>query len=42
MRTKLPAIVNKTGNMVEWFIDGLKIATISGATFASSNIFIGV
>jgi hypothetical protein len=34
-------IVNKTGGTVEWFIDGLKLATISGATFAASNIFIG-
>jgi len=42
MRTKLPAIVNKTGNTVEWFIDGLRIATITGATFTSSNIFIGL
>jgi hypothetical protein len=42
MRTKLPAIVNKTSNTVEWFIDGLRIATITGATFTSSNIFIGL
>ncbi|NOS69361.1 MAG: hypothetical protein HOP33_05450 [Verrucomicrobia bacterium] len=34
-------IVNKTGNTVEWFIDGLKIATISSASFAASNIFVG-
>jgi hypothetical protein len=35
-------IINKTGNTVEWFIDGLRIATIPGATFTSSNIFIGL
>lgn len=34
-------VVNKTGNTVEWFIDGLKIATVTNATFAASNIFIG-
>jgi Immunoglobulin domain len=35
-------IINKAGDTVEWFIDGLKIATIPGANFASSNIFIGL
>ncbi len=35
-------IINKTGDTVEWFIGGLKIATITGANFASSNIFIGL
>jgi hypothetical protein len=35
-------IINKTGNTVEWSIAGLKIATITGASFASSNIFIGL
>jgi len=35
-------IINKSGGTVEWSIDGLKIATITGATFASSNIFIGL
>jgi len=34
-------IVNKTGNSVEWFIDGLKIATVTNATFTASNIFVG-
>jgi GH25 family lysozyme M1 (1,4-beta-N-acetylmuramidase) len=34
-------IVNKTGSTVEWFIDGLKIATVTNVTFTSSNIFIG-
>ncbi len=35
-------IINKAGDTVEWFIGGLKIATITGASFASSNIFIGL
>jgi hypothetical protein len=35
-------IVNKTGSTVEWFIDGLKIATVTNVTFTSSNIFIGL
>ena len=34
-------VINKTGSTVEWFIDGLKIATISGAGFTSGNIFVG-
>ena len=34
-------ILAKTGNTVEWFIDGLKIATISNATFTANNIFLG-
>ncbi len=34
-------IISKTGNTVEWFIDGLKIATISNATFTANNIFLG-
>ncbi len=34
-------IVSKTGGTVEWFIDGLKIATVTNVTFTSSNIFIG-
>jgi hypothetical protein len=33
-------IISKTGNTIEWFIDGLKIATITN-TLTSSNIFIG-
>lgn len=33
--------IAKTGNTVEWFIDGLKIATIANATFTASNIFLG-
>ena len=34
-------IISKTGSTVEWFVDGLKIATISGASFSASNIFVG-
>ena len=34
-------VVNKTGSTVEWFIDGLKIATIPNVVLTSSNIFIG-
>lgn len=34
-------IISKTGSTVEWFINGLKIATITGASFTSSNIFLG-
>jgi len=35
-------IISKSGDTVEWSIDGLKIATITGATLTSSNIFIGL
>lgn len=34
-------MISKTGSTVEWFINGLKIATIANATFTASNIFIG-
>ena len=34
-------VINKTGNTVEWFIDGLKIATLSNVTLTASNIFLG-
>jgi len=34
-------IITKSGNTVEWFIDGLKIATIPNATFTNNNIFLG-
>lgn len=33
-------IINKTGNVIEWFIDGLQIASVTN-TLTSSNIFIG-
>ena len=35
-------IISKTGSTVEWSIDGLRIATITGASFTASNIFIGL
>ncbi|MEK7782170.1 MAG: immunoglobulin domain-containing protein, partial [Verrucomicrobiota bacterium] len=34
-------LISKVGSTVEWFIAGLKIATISNATFTASNIFVG-
>jgi hypothetical protein len=34
-------IISKTANTVEWFLDGLKIATINNATFTANNFFIG-
>jgi len=33
-------IINKSGNVIEWFIDGLKIASVTNA-LAANNIFIG-
>ena len=33
-------VVNKTGNKIDWFIDGLKIASVTNA-LTSSNVFIG-
>ena len=35
-------IISKSGDTVEWSIDGLKMATITGASFTASNIFIGL
>lgn len=35
-------LINKTGNVVDWTIGGSKIATITNATFTSSNIFVGL
>ena len=34
-------IVSKRGTTVDWVIDGIRFATISNATFAVSNVFIG-
>jgi hypothetical protein len=34
-------IISKFGSTVEWFIDGLKIATISNANFTAHNVFLG-
>jgi GH25 family lysozyme M1 (1,4-beta-N-acetylmuramidase) len=33
-------VVNKTGNVIEWFIDGLKIASVTN-TLTANNIFVG-
>ena len=33
-------VVNKTGNVIEWFVDGLKIASVTNALTAN-NIFVG-
>jgi len=33
-------VVNKTGNVIEWFIDGLKIARVTSALTAN-NVFLG-
>ncbi len=34
-------IISKMGDTVEWFIDGLKIATIENVNVTANNIFIG-
>ena len=34
-------IISKRGTMVDWVVDGVRFATISNATFAASNVFIG-
>jgi len=34
-------IVAKRGNTVDWSVDGILFATISNATFTSSNVFVG-
>jgi hypothetical protein len=34
-------VISRNGSTVEWFIDGLKIATVAGATLTASNIFVG-
>ena len=34
-------IVSRRGSTVEWSIDGVKLATVSNATFTASNIFVG-
>lgn len=35
------AIISKRGNIVEWSIDGIKLATFTNATFTASNVFVG-
>ncbi len=34
-------IVSRRGNTVDWAIDGIRMATISNATFTASNVFVG-
>ena len=34
-------VVSKSGSTIEWFIDGLKIASVTNAALAGSNIFVG-
>jgi hypothetical protein len=34
-------IVSKRGSTVEWSIDGVKLATVSNATFTGNNVFVG-
>ncbi len=34
-------VVNKSGGTVQWYIDGLRIATVSAATIVASNITVG-
>lgn len=34
-------IVSKRGSTVDWVVDGIRFATISNATFTSSNVFVG-
>lgn len=34
-------MVSRRGNTVDWAVDGIRLATISNATFAASNVFIG-
>jgi len=34
-------IVSRRGNTVDWVVDGIRLATISNATFTASNVFVG-
>jgi GH25 family lysozyme M1 (1,4-beta-N-acetylmuramidase) len=34
-------IVSRVGNTVDWVVDGVRLATISNATFTASNVFVG-
>jgi GH25 family lysozyme M1 (1,4-beta-N-acetylmuramidase) len=34
-------IVSRRGSTVDWIIDGVRMATISNATFTASNVFVG-
>ena len=35
-------VINKTGNTIDWSVDGLKIATVNNANLTASNIFVGL
>jgi hypothetical protein len=35
------AVIKKQDTKVEWFLDGLKIATITNTAFVASNVFLG-
>lgn len=34
-------VINKSGSTIEWFIDGLKIASVTNVSLTASDIFIG-
>ena len=34
-------IVSRRGSTVDWIVDGVRLATISNATFTASNVFVG-
>ncbi len=34
-------VVNKSGSIIDWFIDGLKIASVTNASLAAGNVFVG-
>ena len=34
-------IVSRRGSTVDWVVDGIRLATISNATFTASNVFVG-
>jgi len=34
-------IVSRRGGTVDWVVDGIRLATISNATFTASNVFVG-
>ncbi len=34
-------IVSRRGNTVDWVVDGIRLATMTNATFTASNVFVG-
>jgi hypothetical protein len=34
-------VINKSGSTIEWFVDGLKICSITNVSLTASNIFVG-